>query len=124
VIVAGWQEDVRLYMAAADIILITSRYEGCPYTIAEAMSMAKPVIATEATGTIDLIKNGETGYLFKLGDPLAGVRIVNQVLQKMDIAELVGEQGRELICNRFTLKHMQGRLLNAYNQACDQPKFI
>lgn len=50
------------------IYVSSSRYEGLPYSIIEALSLAKPCVVTKVDGNIDLIENGYNGYLVDLGD--------------------------------------------------------
>ena len=59
--------DPLKYFSAADIYLSTSRWEGLSMAILESMSLGLPVLATNVVGNIDLVKVGETGYLYTLG---------------------------------------------------------
>ena len=65
-------ENIQLYgfvpnpykiLSNSKIMVMTSRYEGTPMCVLEAMSMGKPVIATPTDGLIDIIENGENGFL-------------------------------------------------------------
>src|SRR5262245_18189011 len=51
----GLQADVPPIMVAADILLLPSRWEGMPYAVLEAMAAGKPVVATQAEGTVELL---------------------------------------------------------------------
>ncbi len=61
------QEAVQL-MPAADVLLMTSRYEGMPYTLIEAQYVGLPVVAFRAGGTSTAIADGETGFVFEQDD--------------------------------------------------------
>lgn len=52
---AGTQHEVQPYLDAADFLLLTSRFEGCPLVVLEAMQSALPVISTRAGGVPELL---------------------------------------------------------------------
>ena len=64
----GAIDDPIPYLCAADAYLNTSRWEGMPIAILEAMSVGLPVVASRAVGNVDAIIDGSTGYLYTQGD--------------------------------------------------------
>jgi glycosyltransferase involved in cell wall biosynthesis len=56
------------YISSCLLYLSTSRYEGLPYALLEAMSIGKAIVATNVDGNRDAVKNGETGFLVKEGE--------------------------------------------------------
>lgn len=63
VIFAGMQENVRPFLAEADIFVLTSDYEGIPMTILEAMGTGLPIVSTAVGGVPDVLADGKTGLL-------------------------------------------------------------
>lgn len=63
VIFAGMQENVRPFLAEADIFVLTSDYEGIPMSILEAMGTGLPIVATAVGGVPDMLKDQESGLL-------------------------------------------------------------
>lgn len=59
----GLRQDIPRLLAAADVFLLTSRWEGLPCTLLEAMAMGKAVVATQVDGVLDVIEDNVTGYV-------------------------------------------------------------
>ena len=59
----GPRDDVPSILAAADFLLLPSRWEGMPYVVLEAMAASKAVVATPVDGARDLVDDDATGYL-------------------------------------------------------------
>ena len=59
----GARDDVPSILAALDLLLLPSRWEGMPYIVLEAMAAGLPVVATPVDGARDLVVDGETGAL-------------------------------------------------------------
>lgn len=63
VIFAGMQENVRPFLAEADIFVLPSDYEGIPMTIIEAMGTGLPIVATAVGGVPDMLEDQQSGLL-------------------------------------------------------------
>jgi glycosyltransferase involved in cell wall biosynthesis len=59
----GQRSNIADYLLNADALVMSSRFEGMPITVLEAMSIGLPVISTPAGGVVDLIKNGINGFI-------------------------------------------------------------
>jgi glycosyltransferase involved in cell wall biosynthesis len=68
VVFAGYIADTRQVYAAADILLMPSRFEGLPMTLLEAMAMNLPVVASKLDGIAEVIEEGREGYLVDSAD--------------------------------------------------------
>jgi len=64
----GERKDVAEVIQCYDAFLLTSVIEGMPNAVMESQLLDVPVIATRAGGTVDLIRDGETGLLASIGD--------------------------------------------------------
>jgi glycosyltransferase involved in cell wall biosynthesis len=102
----GWRRDVPAILAAADVFLLTSRWEGLPLAAVEAMLAGTPVVATAVDGTPEAVADGETGYLVPPGDPDAAADRVAQLLRHPGAAEQMGRAGPERARHRFRRRAM------------------
>ena len=99
----GWREQARRLMAAADVITLTSRWEGLPYSLLEAMAAAKPIVTTSVNGCPEAVEHGRTGYLVPPDDPAAWAKRVIELLEDPARAAKMGQAGRERAQERFAL---------------------
>ena len=68
VLMPGWVEDVVDLWAAAAVALLTSRHEGLPRAVVEALASGVPVVATAVDGTPEAVRHGINGLLAPPGD--------------------------------------------------------
>lgn len=68
VFLLGFRTDVDQLMSISDIVISTSKQEGLPVNILEAMGTGLPIIATDCRGNRDLVHHGKNGYLVGLND--------------------------------------------------------
>lgn len=59
----GFKENPYPYMKQADIFLMSSRYEGYPLVLCEAIVLGKPIIATKCTGILEILEQGKYGMM-------------------------------------------------------------
>lgn len=90
----GFQNDVRPYFGAIDMMVLPSRQEGAPVAILEAMAMAKPLIASAVDGTPEIVQDGITGILVPPEDPEAVVVAVADLIKDPKRLQVMGEAGR------------------------------
>lgn len=61
----GFKENPYPYFVLADNYILSSRYEGYPTVLFEAMVLAKPIIATDVSGVREMLNDGELGYIIE-----------------------------------------------------------
>lgn len=94
----GYRRDIPYILAISDLVVLTSEREGVPpKSIAEAMAMAKPVVATDVRGNRYLVRDGETGILVRYGDIERLSNAVEFFIENPDMAREYGRKGRERI---------------------------
>lgn len=114
----GFTEDVDASLAAADVYLTTSRYEGLPYSLIEALRRGLPIVATDVVGNTELVEEGRTGFLFSPSDEaLAGRRLV-ELIEKPLLRREMGIAGRSLFMSRYTVEKMVAATSEVYADCC------
>ncbi len=114
VIFAGWQADIKRYLAIMDVFVVTSLIEGSSFAILEAMAIGKPVIATDVGGNPELVADGETGFLVGVNDTDALADRMANLLADDEKAAAMGQAGRERIEADFTEKQMLDKTADVY----------
>lgn len=102
----GHREDVPDLMAAADLLLLTSRSEGVPQAVTQAMGMGLPVVATAVGGVPELVIHERTGLLVPPEDPTAVAQAMLRLAEDPELAARLGEAGRRHAQAEFSLDAM------------------
>jgi glycosyltransferase involved in cell wall biosynthesis len=116
VTVTGWRNDVRPWIAAADLLLSTSEYESFGYMVAEALAMERPVVATNVTGTCDIMNAELAPFLFPPGDTTRAAELIGGLLRSPGLSARCGRVGREKVAERFGSAAMRNSLDVLYSQ--------
>jgi glycosyltransferase involved in cell wall biosynthesis len=116
----GWRPAASRLMATADAVTLTSRWEGTPYALLEAMACARPVVATAVNGCPEVVLDGDTGFLVPPGDPAAWARAVAALLADPINATAMGRRGRVRGESHFALEGMIARLQALYERVVSQ----
>jgi glycosyltransferase involved in cell wall biosynthesis len=95
-------EETKEVMKNCYCLVLPSLSEGLPRVILEAMALRKPVIGSDVGGIPDLIKEGETGFIFKTGNSLDLSEKIKKILADENLAIEMGKNGRELIERSFS----------------------
>jgi glycosyltransferase involved in cell wall biosynthesis len=112
----GHCDDVPRLMAAADLVVLPSSYEGLPNLVLEAMRFRKPVVATAAPGTTEVVIDGQTGLLVPIGNPPLLARAMRDVLREPILARRLGDAGRARVESHFRAETMVAQFADLYEQ--------
>jgi glycosyltransferase involved in cell wall biosynthesis len=113
----GDRRDVPELLAAADVFVLSSRSEGAPLSILEAMAAGLPVVASDVGGVGELVVDGETGLLVPPGDPARLAQALAHVLDDRALRERLGTAGRARARERFDLGALRDAHLDLYARA-------
>jgi glycosyltransferase involved in cell wall biosynthesis len=98
--------DLRSFLDAVDIFALTSRYESFGYVTCEAMAMRKPVVATNVSGSNELVVNGMTGLLVDVADPEAFAAAIQRLAADHELRRSMGTAGQVRARKLYDLKRM------------------
>jgi len=112
----GVRTDVPEVLAALDLVVSSSQWEGMPNVIMEAMAAGKPVVATAVGGTPELVIPGETGLLVPPQDPEAMAAAALVMLENPSRAVEMGQAGRRRIEKFFSIEKMVQDTENIYQR--------
>lgn len=105
-ILPGLRRDVPRWMAAMDVFLISSLWEGLPRVLPQAMAMGLPIVANRADGTVEAVRDSETGYLCAPGDLNGMAARCIDLVDKPLLRQEMGGRGREFAAQEFDLNRM------------------
>lgn len=111
----GHQPTVSGYIAAMHSVVIPSRWEEAfPYAALEAMSAAKPIIASRIGGLPELVQQGVNGVLFEPGDARDLARSIAMLASDPAAAAAMGKAGQDLHQREYTVARMGERIEAVY----------
>lgn len=102
----GHRGDVSEMMPHFDVLLLASGFEGLPNSVMEAMAAGVPVVATDIPGNRDLVVENVTGFLVPKGDRGEFASRVQQILNDRELAQRLGESGKQRIAEHFSIEKM------------------
>lgn len=100
----GFVEDVPRYLKAVDLSVLPSTYESFGFVIAEAMSAALPVIATNTGALPYIVDPDNCGFIVEHSSPQELADAIEKLLDNRSLAEEMGQRGRKRVKERFSLK--------------------
>ena len=112
--VLGHRADAADLVAAFDVVLLPSLYEGLPYSLLEAMAQRVPVVASDVTGNRDAIEHGRSGFLVALGDVSAFASQALSLLRDAACRAHMGDAARERVAAEFTEDRFLRRMTELY----------
>lgn len=115
-----YRSDIPRLLAAMDVFVLPSLWEGMSNAILEAMAAGKPVVATAVDGNVEQVVHGETGFLVPAGDAEALADALLQLAHDRRTAQAMGEAGRAHVAREFTLGRTTGAYLNLYERLLEE----
>jgi glycosyltransferase involved in cell wall biosynthesis len=102
-------------LALADVFVLPSHGEHFGRVLIEAMAMGRAVVATDAGGVPEIVKDGVTGCLVEPGQPDRLAESVQQILAHSERSRQFGLAGRRVVEDRFSLQGHADQIQSLYH---------
>ncbi|KAF0242596.1 MAG: hypothetical protein FD180_3826 [Planctomycetota bacterium] len=98
----GHRDDPLDLTAAGDIAVLSSKWEGLPFALLEAMALSRPVVATDVSGCRDALGASGAGVLVPVADPDAMAKALGMLWADPNTRAKMGEKGRRLVEEKYS----------------------
>ena len=105
--------NMAVWYRMSDASVTSSRSEGLPFNVMEAMYCGLPVVASAVKGHVDLVSDGETGLLYEYGDADACAECVKRVMSDEVLRERLKVKARKSV-ERYGLDEVLGKVMENY----------
>jgi glycosyltransferase involved in cell wall biosynthesis len=114
VVFMGWRRDMVSVYADLDVVALTSRNEGSPVALIEAMASGRPVISTRVGGVPEVVIDGTTGLTVPPSDPTALAEGILKLLHDRDLAARLAAAGRRHVYPRYDSSRLVNDVKDLY----------
>lgn len=119
----GNRSDVATYLAAADLLVLTSDTEGIPATVMEAAYLGLPVVATNVGGLSECVSHGSTGILVENEYERNLEEAIRGLASDAERRREMGENARVRAREEFIIDRIAKRYLEFYRSLSDQAMY-
>lgn len=102
---------VAEWLKQASVFVLPSYREGVPRSTQEAMSMARAIITTDATGCRDTVENGVNGYLVPVRDADALAKAMLRFIENPELISTMGEQSRKMAESKYDVRKVNAKMI-------------
>jgi glycosyltransferase involved in cell wall biosynthesis len=111
---AGFLNEPKKIYGDLDIVALTSKNEGTPVTLIEALACGKPVVSTDVGGIADIVTNDVSGYLCGQNTPEVFAEKIIKLSQDKNLRQTIGTAGQEKVLQVYNVKRLVGDIDRLY----------
>jgi glycosyltransferase involved in cell wall biosynthesis len=117
----GHRDDIPDLLAASDIFVMSSLYEGLPGAAIEAMALGLPVVGSDIAPTREVVEPGKSGLLVAPASGAAIASALRELLDQREVGLRMGREGRAMFLERFTLTRSTERMVELFRGVAGDP---
>lgn len=111
----GYRRDIPKLITLSDVSVSTSRQEGLPVNLIEALAIGKPIVATDVRGNGDLIENGVNGYKIELNNSDQMAEKLLKIYKDPELAEAMGRNAVDM-SKKYSIQRVNESLAEIYKE--------
>jgi glycosyltransferase involved in cell wall biosynthesis len=112
----GWRHDLSFIYGGLDLVVLSSRNEGTPVSLIEALAAGRPVVATNVGGVPEVLEKGQLGRLVPAGDPEPMSQAIREALYQPCAPS---PAQRRALVEKYSPERLVDRMDNLYRQLLD-----
>jgi glycosyltransferase involved in cell wall biosynthesis len=112
----GWRRDLERIYGATDVFVLTSRNEGTPVALIEAMAAGVAPVSTDVGGVRDVITDEHVGIVVPFGDAAALAEAVTRLSDAPALRRALGGAGRKAVLEKFRLRRLLDDITGLYRR--------
>ena len=111
----GYRKDVKDLLFAADLFLLTSKQEGLPRSLMEAMASGLPCVTSKIRGNVDVLDDNEGGLLYEYNDIIGFSKGINKLANDDKLCERMKKYNLEKI-KQYDINIVKQEIKNIYKE--------
>jgi len=119
----GYRNDIPNLVSIADVSVSSSRQEGLPVNVMEAMATGLPLVVTNCRGNRDLVKDGENGYVVEIDDVYGFAKAVEKLYNSEELRKSFSKKSLEII-KEYSLDKVREDMSKIYNNMIKTQKAV
>lgn len=117
----GYIQDMESLYSICDVCVTTSRIEGLPFNVMEAMACGLPVIASDIKGHRELVEDGKAGLIFESENQKKLEERLEMIYNNQELY-LKFQKEEKLKIRNFNIEKVKGKILEVYGAVCEEKK--
>jgi glycosyltransferase involved in cell wall biosynthesis len=110
----GFRNDLWELLAASDIVVMSSLWEGLPYFLLQAMAAGRPIVCTQVGACAEVLDEGKCGVLVPPANGCLLAEGISRLAEDRSLAQILGGRGRERALSCFGAAEMVQQVQNMY----------
>src|SRR5262249_16693790 len=112
----GHVGDIVSFWRSCHVAVLPSHREGLPVSLLEAAACGKPLIATDAPGCREIVRDDQTGLLVPIEDPAALAEAIGKLAQSKELRARYGAGARQLVVDKLSAKIIGSLIVGLYDR--------